>query len=125
MPPGTWFYRVTAADGAGNVSDLVRRRSQAVVAGDPVQVVLRSPRRRLGRLHAAQSRNYGNAWALTADNVPAQEAHLTFSLPAAPAGRTLTGAVLRVGTTTQTWAGSVDPATHPGVCRRRPGPSRR
>ena len=55
---------------------------------------------------SSTTKNYGKASTLPADGSPATSAYLRFDLPAAPAGRTLTGAVLRVRTAIGSSAGS-------------------
>ena len=84
---GAWYYRVAAVDGAGNVS-APSAAAEAVIGGDAVQVVLRSPAD--SWVDSAQpDQNHGGDWAISADADPMQAAHLKFDLPAAPPGRHL------------------------------------
>jgi hypothetical protein len=106
-PAGTtWYYRVVAMDAAGNTSAASAAATATIASATPVQTVL-APSADAWIDASAPDRNYGNAWALTTDGSPVNEAWLRFTLPAAPAGKTLTRAVLRVRTSTQTWSGSV------------------
>ena len=107
-PPGTWHYAVVAVDEFGNRS--ARSATESVVINTtPVEVTLEADAD--AWVDSTQpTRNYGGAWALTSDASPAQQAHLRFVLPAAPTGRTLTGAVLRLSTTASSFAGSAGAA---------------
>lgn len=107
VPDGTWYYKVTARDGENNIS-APSSASVAVAVGAIADVEV-SPKQGTWVDSTNPTKNYGNAWAMTVDGDPQQLAYLHFDLPATPAGRTLTGAKLRLTTTTNAWSGSADP----------------
>ncbi len=55
---------------------------------------------------AVPAKNYGGGPSMLADGTPAMQSFMKFNLPAAPSGKTLTGATLRVRTTPESFAGS-------------------
>jgi len=55
---------------------------------------------------AAPTKNHGGGSSLAVDGMPGMAAYLKFTLPAAPAGKTLVGASLRTKTTAESFAGS-------------------
>lgn len=108
-PVGTWYYRVAAVDAAGNVSAASDAVAATVVGvSTPVTVSLNVvedalvvgvlPSQNNGALNQLSSR--GGSSPL--------ESFLSFDLPAAPAGTVLTGAELRVRTSTDSTASSAD-----------------
>lgn len=108
-PVGTWYYRVAAVDAAGNASAASDAVSATVVGAsapvttslnvvDDALVVGASPSQNNGSLNQLSSR--GGSSPL--------ESFLSFDLPAAPAGTVLTGAELRVRTSTDPTATSAD-----------------
>ncbi len=54
----------------------------------------------------AAGRNYGASRSLVSDGHPGRKSYLRFAIPAAPDGKRLTGAVLRLRTTSAAYAGS-------------------
>lgn len=54
----------------------------------------------------APTKNYGNGTSMVVDGVPGSAAYLRFNLPAAPAGKRLVSAVLKVRTTAESFSGS-------------------
>jgi hypothetical protein len=58
---------------------------------------------------AYPTKNYGGGPSVLADGAPKTTAYLRFALPAAPAGKTLKSASLRVSTTSESLAGSPAP----------------
>jgi hypothetical protein len=109
---GTYYYRVTAQDAAGNSSAPTSSVSAVVSGpgGQPV-VVQVSPSEDAMVAGAAPTANYGTSNQLSSrgpiGNTPS-ESFLKFALPAAPAGMALSGAVLSVRTSTDPTAGSAD-----------------
>jgi hypothetical protein len=83
----------------------------AVPAGAEDTTVSVSPGADTYTASSAPSTNYGTSASLAAYSSPVITSVLRFSIPATPAGQTLTGAVLRVSTTNITSAGSVNTAT--------------
>jgi hypothetical protein len=111
-PAGTYHYKVIARDAAGNAS----AASGAVAAtvteppptGDPVTVRL-NPTADSYVVSTSPTTNYGTNNQLTSRATsPVLESFLRFDLPAAPAGTTLTGASLRVRTSTDSSAATSD-----------------
>ena len=109
-PAGTWYYRVTANDAAGNVS-AASAQASATVAGTTTtvtQTVVPSADTYVNS--AASATNYGTSSSLSSSGTGVVS-YLRFPLPAAPAGTVLKSATLRVQTTSLASAGSVD--SHP------------
>ncbi|WP_432457784.1 LamG-like jellyroll fold domain-containing protein [Cellulomonas iranensis] len=109
---GSYTYRVVARDAAGNTG-LPSDPATATVAPstDPVTVVL-APTEDTWVNQSAPTTPQGTFNQLSArGGTPFQATYLKFDLPPAPAGLRLTGAALRVRTTTAASAGSVDPYT--------------
>jgi fibronectin type 3 domain-containing protein len=111
---GTWYYRVTARDAAGNVS-AASASVPATVAGGPGQPISVpvSPTDDAMVFQVFPSTNYGNDQQLSARGVGTSqiESFLRFTLPAAPAGYALNSATLAVRTSTDPTANSVDTFT--------------
>ena len=105
VPAGTWYYRLVAKDAAGNRSAASTDVAATVLA--PAVLSL-TPTADTYVNEAAPSRNFGTTSTLSTRGEPGSTAHLRFSVPAAPAGRTLTSAVLRFRTTGDSFAGSSD-----------------
>ncbi|GHD45060.1 hypothetical protein GCM10008097_13860 [Mycetocola manganoxydans] len=110
-PAGTWHYRVTAGDAAGNTSAPSSPASATV--SPPAQPTTASVAAVADTYTASSSpsTNYGTSASLAAYSTPGITSLLRFTIPATPAGQTLTGAVLRLSTTNITSAGSANPAT--------------
>lgn len=108
-PLGTWYYRVVAVDAAGNASDASTAASATVLgSGEPVTVNVPVVDDAMV-FGVAPGSNYGNDSQLSSrgGSSPIQS-FLSFDLPSAPAGTTLTGAELRVRTSTDPTATSTD-----------------
>jgi hypothetical protein len=116
LADGTWYYRVTAVDAAGNTSAATAAVSAVVgePAGEPVIVQVPTAEDSMV-FQVAPTTNYGTNTQLSARGPvsnSAIESFLKFALPAAPAGTTLTGASLAVRTSTDATAGSTDTHTY-------------
>ncbi len=107
LPSGTYYYRVIAFDAASNRSSASTQAAVAV-ALTPTVVVL-SPTADTYANQGAATTNYGTAGSLASRGTTGYTAYLRFPLPAAPAGKVLTGAVLQFRTTTDSFAGSSEP----------------
>ena len=103
---GTYYYRVAAVDGAGNVSD-ASTAVKAVVstAVQPVTVQVR-PTDDAAVSESTPTVNSGTDTQLWAKRSPGQQAFILVDVPAAPAGTVLTGASLSLRTSTDSSAGS-------------------
>lgn len=110
VPQGTWFYKVVARDGAGNLS-AASVAAQAEVSPPP-PTTLTLPVIADTYLNAGQpSTVLGTQSSMIVDATPNQRGLLRFTLPAAPAGQTLTSATLKVRTTYTAFATSPDVVT--------------
>ena len=110
LAPGTWHYRVVARDAAGNSSSPASA-AVTIAAAEPVVVTLNAIEDAMV-LQSAPTANYGSNTQLAARGAtPGQQSFLSFALPAAPAGTSLTAATLRVRTSTDASAASVDSHT--------------
>ncbi|GHD45404.1 hypothetical protein GCM10008097_14640 [Mycetocola manganoxydans] len=111
---GTWFYKVTARDAAENVSGASAAASATVTSspGTPISVQV-PPTDDAMVFQIAPSTNYGNDTQVSARGSGGSptESFLRFTLPAAPAGHTLSGATLSTRTSTDPAAGSGDTFT--------------
>ncbi|KQO97535.1 LamG-like jellyroll fold domain-containing protein [Leifsonia sp. Leaf264] len=111
LAAGTYYYKVTAVDAATNRSAATDAVS-AVVASAPVQptVVTIAPTADAMVAQAASGTNYGTANYLSTRGgaTGALQSLFGFNLPAAPAGKVLTGATLQLRTSTDTTSGSTD-----------------
>ena len=112
LKPGSYYYRVTAVDAAGNVGPATPAVVGTVAAPvvDPVvKTVLPTADAMVAA--AAASTNYGTTTALASrggTGTSPSWSYLAFDLPAAPSGTVLTGATLQVRTTSDAAAGSTD-----------------
>jgi len=112
---GTYYYRVLALDAASNASVASDAASTTVVAppGQPTTLTV-NPTEDAATYGAAPTTNYGADSQLssrgTGTNSPISS-YLKFAIPAAPTGTTLTGASLRVRTSTDPTAASADAHT--------------
>jgi hypothetical protein len=108
-PTGTWYYRVTARDAAGNVSAASSAVSATVtppVVPPVVQSVVTSADTMVAANNAAGT--YGTTNQLSSRFSTGIESFLSFILPAAPAGMQLASASLSVRTSTDSTAASAD-----------------
>ncbi len=108
-PQGTSYYRIIARDGAGNPSPASAEVS-AVVAATPTVVTL-SPVADAYANAGAPTTNYGSDSSLASRGTPGAVSFLRFALPATPVGKALSSAVLKIRSTTDPNAGSIEPHT--------------
>lgn len=106
VPVGTSYFKVIARDTSGNAGPPSAQASATVAAP---QVTLSATASADTYVHsAAQTTNFGTSTSMTVDGDPEQVAFLRFAVPEAPDGMSLIGAALRVRTTTNSFAGSVE-----------------
>ena len=106
---GDWFYRVRAVDAAGNVGAPSGEVGVSVAAPPVVETV--SPVVDTFVSEGSPSTAFGSNRSLASRGSPGYVSYLRFDVPAAPAGKTLTGAVLRLRTLGDSAAGSGDAQT--------------
>ncbi len=108
-PAGTWFYRVTAHDAAGNTSVSTSAVSVTVVAPvEPVTITV-IPTEDAMAVESAPNALYGSTNTLSARlGGGTLESFIKVDVPAAPAGTQLTDVKLNVRTTTEPTAHSSD-----------------
>ncbi len=106
VPLGTWYYRVVAKDAATNRSGASTEVKVVLSLGG--STVTLTPTADTYANQGAPTTNYGNEASLASRGTSGYTAYLRFVLPAAPAGTSLTGAVLKIRTTTDSFAGSTD-----------------
>jgi hypothetical protein len=106
---GSWYYLVVAKDAAGNASTPSNQAAATVSSsgGTPTSVTLSPTADTFGNAGAATT-NYGTNSSLLSRGSTGAATYLRFVLPTAPSGQSLTGAVLRFRTTTDSTAGSAD-----------------
>lgn len=113
LAPGTYYYRVTARDSAGNVS----AASPAVAATlappvvepvEVVQTVVTTADTMVASNNASGVYGTSNQLSSRGAGAGTLASFLAFPLPAAPAGGTLTGATVSVRTSTDASATSAD-----------------
>lgn len=109
--PGTYYYKVTAFDAAGNSSGASLAATATIVA--PSVTVKVNPAADAMVAQAAPGTNYGSANYMSTRSSASTmlSSYLNFSLPAAPDGMVLTGAKLQVRTTTDSTSGTADDVT--------------
>ena len=108
-PTGTWYYRVTARDAAGNVSAASSSVSATItppVVPPVVQSVVTSADTMVAATNAAGT--YGTTNQLSSRFSTGIESFMSFTLPAAPAGMQLASASLSLRTSTDSTAASAD-----------------
>ncbi|ABS03311.1 DUF7594 domain-containing protein [Kineococcus radiotolerans] len=105
---GTWYYRVTAVDAAGNTSPASAQVQVQVERG--ATTVNLSPTADTFANAGAPGTNFGTSAQMTSRGSTGAIAYLRFDLPAAPAGTSLLSATLRLRTSSDSLAGSVEPA---------------
>ncbi|MCW2804801.1 MAG: hypothetical protein JWN06_3018 [Propionibacteriaceae bacterium] len=108
---GDQYYKVVASDAASNASAASDAAKVTVtIPTVPPTVVRLTPTEDSMVAQAAGATNYGTATYLASrGGTSANETYLRFSLPAAPAGKVLTGATLQVRTSTDAASASPDP----------------
>lgn len=113
LTAGTWFYRVTASDAAGNVSGASESVAATVATANPVVLTV-SPDSDAMVYRINPTTNYGSDTQLSSrgdgGNSPI-ESYLKFAIPAAPAGLVLSSATIRLRTSGDPAAGSLDTHT--------------
>ena len=110
LSSGTYYYRVTATDAAGNLST-PSETATAVVAPPPPVTVVVQPTADAMVYQVNPNTNYGADLQLSARGVVSNASiasYLKFLLPEAPAGRTLSAVSLQVRTSTDPTAGTSD-----------------
>ncbi len=111
LAPGTYYYRVVAVDAAGNASAASAAVSATVSGGTTTPVVVTgglTADALVAENNAAKAYGTVNYLVSRGGTGAANISYLSFDVPAAPAGRTLTGATLRIRTSTDSAAGSAD-----------------
>lgn len=111
VPEGDWFYRVIAVDAAGNMSAASAAAAVTIPPPpvDPVTLVAAVTEDAMV-VGVSPTTAYGtNTQLSTRGPTSPIESFLRVTLPAAPAGTTLTAAVLSIRTSTDPTAGSADP----------------
>jgi hypothetical protein len=109
VPNGTWYYVVVAKDAAGNPSQ-PSAQATVTIAAAPTVVSLTPVADTYGNAGATTT-NYGTSSTLASRGSIGAVSYLRFTVPAAPAGKTLTGATLTIRTTTDANAGSLETHT--------------
>ncbi len=104
---GTSYYRVVARDSAGNRSD--PSAPQSIDVAPYPSVATLTPTADSYANAGAQSTNFGSTASMSSRGTPGAVSYLRFAMPATPAGKVLTSAVLRVRTTADSFAGSLEP----------------
>ena len=112
--PGTWYYRVVARDGAGNASAPSDAAGTTVAPPPPTTttstVTVTASADSYGNA-GAPSTTFGSSSSLSSRGSVGATSYLRFVVPDAPAGATLTGAALKLRTSTDAGAGSADAQT--------------
>jgi Concanavalin A-like lectin/glucanases superfamily len=109
--PGTYHYRVVAVDAAGNASAASSSASATVPQQATTPTVLTgglTADALVAENNAAKAYGTVNYLVSRGGTGASNISYLAFDVPAAPAGKTLTGATLRVRTSTDSAAGSAD-----------------
>ncbi len=105
---GTWYYLVTASDAAGNES-AASNQASAIIAASGTQTVSLAPAEDAYGVQAAPTTNYGTAATLAVRGGSSSFAsYLKFTVPAAPAGKSLVSASLAFTTDSDTFSGTLD-----------------
>ena len=107
-PAGTWYYRVTARDAAGNTSAPSNEANATIQGTAPPTVVAVGPVADTYTSSSAPTTDFGTSGSLAVYGSPEITTVLRFQFPAAPAGQALTGASLRLRTTSLSSAGSAN-----------------
>lgn len=110
LADGQYFYRVVAVDGAGNRSAATGAQGVTIDTSEPVEPVTLTANVLADTMVAQGAANtvYGASNQISArgGSTSQIESYLRFAIPAAPAGTTLTGATLRLTTSTDSTANS-------------------
>lgn len=108
-PAGTWYYRVSASDSAGNTSAASDAVAATVATAPAEPIVQTLPVVADTMVAAVNPANvYGSSNQLSSRSNTAIWSFLQFQLPQAPTGYELTGATLRVVTSNDSTAASAD-----------------
>jgi hypothetical protein len=109
---GTYYYKVVARDAAGNSSPASAQAPATITdPGSVPTVVTLTPTADAYGNAGAPSTNYGTSSSLASRGTSGYASYLRFVLPTAPAGKTLTGATLRLTSSSDPTAGSIDVQT--------------
>lgn len=111
LAAGTYYYRVTARDAVPNVSNASAQATAVISSGSTPTVVTLTPTADTYGNAGATTTNYGTSSSLASRGTSGYATYMRFVLPAAPAGKTLTGATLKLTTSTDATAGTIDPQT--------------
>lgn len=106
VPAGTWYYRITAFDAAGNVSAGSPPVSVTVGGSAPPTVVTVADSADTYTSSSAPTTENGTSSSLAVFGSPDIASALRFSIPAPPAGQVLSSASLHIQSTTLATAGS-------------------
>ncbi|MCU4673943.1 DNRLRE domain-containing protein [Microbacterium fluvii] len=111
LADGTWHYRVVAVDAAGNASSASTSASATIDTSEPVEPVTLTANVLADTMVAQAAANtvYGTSNQISARSSSGGsgiESYLRFAIPAAPDGLELTGATLRLTTSTDSTANS-------------------
>ncbi len=107
-PAGTWYYRVTATDAAGNTGPGSNEATATTQPAAPPTVLAVESAADTYTSASAPTTDFGTSGSLAVYGSPDATTVLRFQVPAAPAGQTLTGAILRIRTTSLASAGSAN-----------------
>ncbi len=104
---GTSYYRIIATDAAGNRSAASAAASAKVTTASAGEVIVR-PVADTYVNEAVPGANYGRSSSLASRGELGYISYLRFEIPAAPEGKEVSSAVLRVRTTNDSFAGSAE-----------------
>ena len=107
-PAGTWYYRVTATDAAGNTGTGSNEATATIQLAAPPTVLAVESAADTYTSSSAPTTDFGTSGSLAVYGSPDATTVLRFQFPAAPAGQTLTRAILRIRTTSLASAGSAN-----------------
>ncbi|WP_277526525.1 DNRLRE domain-containing protein [Arthrobacter sp. ES3-54] len=107
-PAGTWYYRVTATDAAGNTGTGSNETTATIQPAAPPTVLAVESAADTYTSSSAPTTDFGTSGSLAVYGSPDATTVLRFQFPAAPAGQTLTRAILRMRTTSLASAGSAN-----------------
>ena len=111
LAAGDYFYKVIARDAAGNLSAASDAAKATVAAAPPQPVVLTVGASEDAMVYKVlPTTNFGSDVQLSSRGAGTSpiESYLKFAIPAAPAGTVLSGATLRVRTSTDSTAATAD-----------------
>ncbi len=107
-PVGTWYYRVTATDAAGNTGTGSNEATATIQPAAPPTVLAVESAADTYTSSSAPTTDFGTSGSLAVYGSPDATTVLRFQFPPAPAGQTLTRAILRIRTTSLASAGSAN-----------------